>query len=190
VELPELGKPRDLDDTKYGTHDISRVVGLCVEEGEHDVKEIERTVGVNQARMYLLLSLYSVYLNQASINLKHFEVLVDGMTRYLCVDAPDGRKLCHYGETISTSDYETSNISSYEFIKKIYGVTNVPRYGTSYLAHMAYAYIMEAIFLAGYLDAEDPLDDAYGRIIYGLPPKVGTYYSTYIGERREAYTAV
>lgn len=186
VEIPESPKCHDKDDELYGSHDISRIIGLCVQEGEHDVQEVEQTLGVNVARMYLLLSLYSVYLNQASINIKHFEVLVDGMTRYLCVDAPLNNAICHFGETISTSEYESSDVSRYEFVKKLYSVAGVPRYGISYLAHMAYAYIMEAIFLAGYLNAEDPLDDAYGRVLYGLPPKVGTYYDSYIGERRDA----
>lgn len=186
VEIPESPKYTNIDDKLYGSHDISRIVGLCVQEGEHDVREVETTLGVNVARMYLLLSLYSVYLNQASINIKHFEVLVDGMTRYLCVDAPLKDAFCHFGETLSTSEYENSDTSKYTFIKKIYSVAGVPRYGTSYLAHMAYAYIMEALFLVGYLNAEDPMEDAYGRIIYGLPPKVGTYYESYIGERRDA----
>lgn len=169
---------------KSGT--VEKGEGLCIEEGDHDIREVLQILGPDKAQFYLLMSLFSVYNGQANINIKYFEVLVDGMTRFICVNNKPGAEI-KIGQALSTYDYaHLSYKSNYTFIKTINGVKEIPRGGSHFLGHMAYAYLADVLFMSNYLESKDNLEEPYSRILFGLPPKAGTYYPTYLGERDAA----
>ncbi len=167
---------------------VKRGEGLAAEQGDFDIREYLEINGLDKTQKYLAIALFLCYQNQATINFKHFEVLVAGMTRYICIDVEEGADIC-IGQSITIADYAHRDELYYtkgaKFHKTLLGTDDVPLRSRHMLEHLAFSHVREGLFLMSYLGTDDPLVQPYSRMLVGLSPRIGTYYTTYLGDRRE-----
>lgn len=157
--------------------------GLCVQQGDHDPNEILEYLGIEAAQKYLLFILYHTYIGKASINLKHFEVLVASMTMHAVVKTD--RKDLKVGQFYTTQQLYKGSMLNTKVVSKLRGVKKIPLLKPNALSNIMMENIVSGLSRAVAMGNEDDLEGILQRAMLGLKPKVGTYYKGYAETRLE-----
>ncbi len=149
-------------------------------EGILDINEILRYRGVEDAQMHMMFSVYNLFVDEVFVNIKHFEILIAGMTLYLCYKSNGSFRTGNY---YSIKEYMEGDKEDALFYKVIRGIKQVPKVKNDFLTSIYSedlgSVIQRNIVTSGY----DSLTDPFVRVTLGLKPELGTYYPDYINSR-------
>ena len=158
--------------------------GICDGEvhGDFYIRELEEILGADDAIKYLVLQLYNLYKDECKIVLVHFELLAASMLHYMVFDTD--REDLRVGQYVSYRKLHLGETSGTRCKPVILGVNRIPVLSMDSMRTIAMERVGEGLARSCVLGLEDPMEDPIQRIMLGLPPKLGTYYSNYITERR------
>lgn len=147
-------------------------------EGLLDVNEILKYRGVDQAQMFMLFSAYNIFVvNSVTVNFKHFEVLVNGMTFYLC--SKGNGSTFKTGKYYSIKEYMNNDHSGCEFIKVLRGLKQTPKIRNNFLTSIFLEDVNRTVTRNIAVSGIDDLSDPFVRISLGLKAGVGTSEPSY-----------
>lgn len=145
-----------------------------------DVNEILKYRGVDKAQMYLLFQSYNIFKNEIPVNFKYFEVLVNGMTMFICTKGNNTFKVGNYYSMI---EHTTGDKTDCQFIKVLRGLKQVPKVRTDTLTSVYLEDVSKVITRNAITSGEDSLKDPFVRISLGLPAGIGTADENYMKDR-------
>ncbi|MBR1443662.1 MAG: hypothetical protein IJ583_09035, partial [Firmicutes bacterium] len=159
---------------------LSALLGSC------NISEIEEYGGIKKALEYMIFSIFTIYFSQATVNLKHIEVLTSEMVKYVVVESKGGN--IPIGTVLDCREYKAvDDKENYTILPKLYNSLNAPLIGENFLKGMSFSYFKDVYSAALIMGKEDSLKNAFSRIMMGLAPLTGTSYPNYLRERKEAY---
>lgn len=146
-------------------------------QGDLNMKEVIKYRGVDFAQRYLVFKLYDIFHSNVDVNLKHFEVLVLGMTLYLCLKGNEHFRVgCEY---TSQQYYNNSKDNCY-FEKMLYGVKDIPLKKTDVFSTMFMERIVEGLSKSIITSGYDSLTNPIVRTAFGLSLNMGSDIEGYI----------
>jgi DNA-directed RNA polymerase subunit beta' len=157
--------------------------GLCVQQGDHDPNEVLKYKGIEAAQKYLLYILYHTYLGKATINLKHFEVLVACMTMHVVITTD--RKDLKIGQFYTTRELIREGTAGTKVLSTLHGVKRIPLQKESALSNIMMENVVYGLSRAVAMGNEDALEGILQTVFLGLTPKLGTSFSGYMVDRLE-----
>ena len=160
---------------------VEKGEGLCVQQGDHDPNEVAKYLGVEEAQIYLLYAMYHTYLGKASINIKHFEVLVASMTLHLVTrtDRPDLK----IGEFYTSKELLSGRVDATKYTTVLKGTKSVPLLKQNAMSNILMEDIVKGISRAVLMGHVEKFDGSLPAIALGLKPKLGTYFPNFVNER-------
>lgn len=159
---------------------VNRGDSIQLIEGQLDINEILKYRGPDEAQMHMLFSSYNIYRDEVFCNFKHFEVLISGLTLYICSKSNSQFQI---GKYYSNKEYLTGNREGAEFIKVVKGLKQVPKIRNNFLTSIYLEDVSNVTSRNIIVSGEDSLEDPLVRVSLGLQPKLGTYYPEYIETR-------
>lgn len=178
-------KVRVYDSVKYKSH-VQRGETIQLYPGYKDTNEVYSILGIDAAISHLLFTTYNMYESSVGIDLKHFEILVNGMVLMVCTKSSDDG-VFKVGHAYSLSEYYLGyhpNCGA-KFEKIIRGLKRVPRMRDDFLTALYLEDVRDAAQRNFFMSGKDDLKDPLVRITMGMDPGIGTAYDTnYIINRR------
>lgn len=159
---------------------VKKGESIQVEEGILDINEILKNRGVEEAQMHMLFTAYNIFVSEVYVNFKHFEVLINGMTLYLCTKGNNNFKVGNY---YSIKEYTYHNREGCEFIKVLRGLKQVPKVRKDFLTSIYLEDVNRTVVRNIITSGEDSLSDPFVRISLGLRSGIGTDEPGYIDMR-------
>jgi DNA-directed RNA polymerase subunit beta' len=153
---------------------------IQIEEGMLDVNEILKYRGIYDAQMFMLFNAYNIFVNEVFVNFKHFEVLVNGMTLYLCTK---GNSYFKTGRYYSIKEYSVKDVDGCEFIKVLRGLKQTPKIRNNFLTSIYLEDVNRTVTRNIVVSGEDDLTDPFVRISLGLKAGIGTAEPNYVDLR-------
>lgn len=150
-------------------------------QGDLDIREVKRERGIDEAQKYLVLQLYDTFNNEVDISMKHFEVVVAGMTYYVCLKGDGGyyKTGCYYKQ----SDLYNHPAQDVPFIKTLKGIKEVPKFNRDFIASMSMEDIGSCVRRGIILNPEDSMTDPIVRMSFGMNYGLGSDVGDYLYER-------
>lgn len=158
---------------------MSLLLGNC------NMMELEKYGGIYSALEYIIFSIFTIYFQQATVNLKHIEVVAAKMVKHIILGKqmeggmPIGMILNHR-ELIQIGEER----EKYEIIPKLFNVVQSPLSGENFLSGMAFSYFKDTYSLAMLMGKTDDLTTVFSWILMGLAPLSGTSIPGYIEDRK------
>lgn len=149
-------------------------------QGDLNMEEVIKYRGVDFAQRYLVFKLYDIFHSNVDVNLKHFEVLVSGMTFYICLKGNEHfRTGCEY----TCGQYHTAKKEDCCFEKVLHGVKEVPLRKTDVFSTMFMERIVEGIGKSIITSGYDSLTNPIVRTAFGLSLGMGSDKADYINQK-------
>lgn len=139
--------------------------GLCVERGDYDINELLNYAGLDAAQKYLLYTLYSIYMDEEDINIKHFEILVAAMTMHLIV-ATD-RSDIKVGAFCDSVQLLSKSLAGTEYISVLKGIKSIPSLRPQPLSQISMEQVKSGLARSVLQGYEDPLNLPISRMLLG-----------------------
>lgn len=153
---------------------------IQAEQGDLDIKELIKYRGADYAQKYLVMFIYNLFRQQVDVNLKHFEVLVAGMTMQLCLKGNGYfRTGCYY----TLPEYYKGDKTGCEFYKTIKGVKEVPLFRTDFFSNIFLENITKGISRGIIMSGYDSLTYPMTRTAFGLTSGIGSDVPGYVEKR-------
>lgn len=149
-------------------------------EGILDVNEILKYRGVDEAQMYMLFQAYNIFVNEVFVNFKHFELLVSGMTYFLCTRGNDIFKTGNY---YSLKEHTINDTAGCEFTKVLRGLKQAVKVRNDFLSSLYLEDVNRTVTRNIITSGVDELKDPFVRITLGLTAGIGTEDPSYIEMR-------
>lgn len=150
------------------------------EEGILDVNEILRVRGVDEAQMFMLFSAYNIFKNEVFVNFKYFEVLLNGMTLYLCTKGNEHFKVGSYYSIIEHNSHDTTGT---KFTRVLRGLKQIPKVRNDFLTSIYLEDVGRTVTRNIIVSGEDELKDPIVRVSLGLDLQIGSDVPGYLKMR-------
>lgn len=150
------------------------------EEGTLDINEILAIRGVDTAQMFMLFNAYNIFVNEVYVNFKYFEILVSGMTFYMCTKSNNNFKTGHY---YTLKDYTIGNKDGAEFIKLLRGLKQAEKVKDDFFTAIYLEDVGTAMMRNVAISGKDRLVDPFVRATLGLNPGIGSDVDDYLEKR-------
>ena len=167
------------EDIKLKKH-VEQGDSIQLVQGDLDIREIMKERDVNQAQKYLTLVLYDTFKNEVDVNIKHFEVVVAGMTSLVCVGGNDYFKT---GSFYTMEEYNSHDNSNCVFFKTLKGIKEVPKYRNDFFSTIFMENIGDGVKRSILLNPKDEVKDPIVRISFGRFYGQGSDYDDYMDEK-------
>ena len=156
---------------------VKRGDSIQLIQGDLHINEILELRSPEEAKSYLSVFLFNLFQKEVFVSLKHFEIIVASMSFKLCI------KGAHYFKTglyYTLQEYYSHNHSSSEFIDRLVGVDDVPRYRNDMLDGILYENIQKCVERSIITSGRDELKHPITRYSLGLPLGVGSDIPGYL----------
>jgi len=157
--------------------------GICVLQGSLNINDILQYKGVIAAQEYMVYSIYTTYFTQQAVNLKHMEILVAEMTKYIVVNKSSPETWPYIGAVLSKREALALTDGMYELTPKIFGSVTAPRYKQGFLSSLAYRDTSQGFSHALIFGKVDDLTSTFSNLMVGQPPCSGTRFPYYLSDR-------
>lgn len=157
--------------------------GICELQGSLNINDILQYKGVTAAQEYMAYSIYTTYFTQQAVNLKHIEILVAEMTRYIVVNKSATEAWPYIGAVLSKRDALSLDSAKYELTPQIFSSVTAPRYKQGFLSSLAYRDTSQVFSHALIFGKVDDLTSTFSNLMIGQPPCSGTRFPTYMADR-------
>lgn len=156
--------------------------GMCIERGDYDPNELLEISGVEATQKYMIHMLYSIYRDEAEVNMKHFEIILSSMTMAMVIntDRPDLK----VGQFHDMVQMKSGSLENTEYYTKIVGMQRVQTYRAMALSTIVMEHLAEGLSRSVLIESEDPLTMPMQRILLGKGTYGGTHYPNYIENRK------
>ena len=177
---------------------VTRGEGMCVMQGDFDIKELQEYQNAYEAAKYFILTCYTTYMKNADVNMKHFEVLASGMLMYMVFNN-GGVKGLRNGQFYTKTELaslvsldkvlyhdNTNDVCISEWGKTVIvkplmvGVKNVPIYKCGCMSNILMENVSHGMAKAAVTQTKDNFNEPLTLLSLGRAPSVGTYYKDYI----------
>lgn len=160
---------------------MSLLLGNC------NIKDIETCGNTQKALEYIIFSIFSIYFQQATVNLKHIEIVASEMVKYIIIGKETSAKL-PIGMILNNREFvDLNDKNKYEIVPKLYNSIQAPLVGENFLSGMAFSYFKDVYSLSMLMEKTDTLKNAFSRILMGLTPLSGTSVPSYLEERKQLF---
>lgn len=149
-------------------------------QGNLDIREIMKERNVEEAQKYLALVLYDTFKDEVDVNIKHFEVVVAGMTFLVCMAGNDYFKTGHF---YTTREYRDHNNEDCIFFKTLKGIKEAPKYKNDFFSTILMEDMTESVRRSIVLNPADEMKDPIVRLAFGLSYGIGSDIGNYLTER-------
>jgi len=157
--------------------------GICKLQGSLNINDILEYKGVKAAQEYMAYSIYTTYFTQQAVNLKHIEILVAEMTKYIVVNKSTPEAWPYIGAVLSKREALTLDKTKYELTPKIFSSVVAPKFKQGFLSSLAYRDIAQVFSHALVFGKVDDLTSAFSNLMVGQPPCSGTRFPNYMADR-------
>lgn len=162
---------------------VSKGEGLSYKHGDHSINELIRYCGIDEARLYTVLKLYSLYKSECNICLIHFEIIVTAMTRYMVVSS--NRSDLKVGQYYERKELMAGDVSGTVYIPRLISLKELPLVSQSAMDTILMENHSEGLSRVCALQLGDKLEKPLNRMVFGLSIKTGSALPGYIEERKE-----
>lgn len=149
-------------------------------QGDLDIREIMKERSIEEAQKYLTLVLYDTFKNEVDVNIKHFEVVVAGMTYLVCVASNDYFKTGSFYTMEEANAHDTDGAA---FFKTLKGIKEVPKYKNDFFSTIFMENIGESVRRSIVLNPHDEMKNPIVRMSFGMFYGLGSDVDSYITER-------
>lgn len=157
--------------------------GICELQGSLNINDILLYKGVTAAQEYMAYSIYTTYFTQQAVNLKHIEILVAEMTKYIVVNKSTAEAWPYIGAVLSKRETLSLDSGKYELTPQIFSSVTAPRYKQGFLSSLAYRDTSQVLSHALIFGKVDDLTSAFSNLMVGQPPRSGTRFPNYMADR-------
>lgn len=135
------------------------------------IDEVGYYHGIEAERRYLALKLYDLFKEQIFVNFKYFEVIVAGMSLYLCLKGNDYFKSgCYYTQV----QYFKHDRAGADFTLTVHGARDVSARKSNFFDTIFLEDIRDNAARSIVLNGSDDLDNPLTRLIFGIPTNTGS----------------
>lgn len=162
---------------------VNKGEGLSYKHGDYSIPEVLRYCGIDEAQLYLVNKLYSLYMSECDLCSVHFEVIVEEMTRYMIVSA--GNTDLMVGQYYNRSDYISKANDTVVAVPRLVSVKELPLTSQDALDTILMENHSQGLSRACALCLSDRLEKPMNRMLFGLSIKTGSALPNYISERKD-----
>lgn len=149
-------------------------------QGDLNVREVEKYRGAEEAQRYLAVKLYDIFQKEVYVNIKHFEVLVAGMTFRVCTK---GNSYFKTGLFYTVGEYWGHDRTGAEFFTLLKGVGDVPLYRNDVYSTIFMEDIKKGIGRSIIVSGQDEMKLPITRYSFGLNLGIGSCVPGYVESR-------
>ena len=170
--------------------EVKKGESMCRIPGDQDIREKERYAGIDSAQRMLALSTYFIFKAVASVNIKHFEVIVASLRAKMVLENPDNIKGVKVLQIYTNTEWKRKGLAGNEgrlrYKDILVGVKDLPKVRESCLCNILLEDVVAGLQRCVFVGNEDDLINPINATVMGLKPRVGTGYNpNYIEERLE-----
>lgn len=158
--------------------------GLSYKHGDYDLHEVIEYCGIEEAQLYAVYKLYSLYKSECDVCTIHFEVLVASMTRYMIISA--GNTDMKVGQYYTRKELMQQGNDTVVYEARLLSVKELPLVSQEALDCILMENHCEGLSRVCALELSDTLTKPLNRMMLGLTIKTGTAMPNYISERKES----
>lgn len=162
---------------------VKKGEGLSYRHGDYDINEVLEYCGIEEAQLYLVYKLYSLYRSECNLCTVHFEVLVESMTRYMIVSS--GGSSLRVGQYYNGKTFNKLATSDTVAVPRLLSVELLPQVSQDAMDLILMENHGRGLARACALCLTDPLDRPLNRMALGLTIKTGSAMPGYIEERKD-----
>lgn len=162
---------------------VKKGEGLSYKHGDYSINEVLKYCGIEEAQLYLVNKLYSLYKSECNLCAVHFEVMVAEMTRYMVISA--GNTDLMVGQYYNRYDYLTKANSSVVAVPRLLSVQEIPLASQDALDTILMENHSQGLSRSCALCLTDRLEKPMNRMLFGLTIKTGSALPNYIKERKD-----
>lgn len=166
---------------------------LCSTKGDYSIAQYQDIMGTKAAQIKLLHTIYCLYKQTSAIKSIHIECVISSMTLVQILDTDSlelFRSQWYHMSQVAEALGKAVPVDGIKYgdtlyRTKLFGLSQVPQTDASPLTKIMLEDIGRGLARAVVLNLVDPLEDTLQRCMFGLIPKIGSYYSDFINQRRK-----
>lgn len=162
---------------------VEKGEGVCDGEvhGDYYIRELEEIMGIDYALRYLVLKVFSLYMDECKLVPVHIEVLVSCMHQYMILQTD--RSDLIVGQYSDRRRLLSDSLENTRYRDCILGIDRVPVVSLNALKSIAMENVGSGLARAHIYGLKDNLEDPLVRIMLSLPIEQGTYFDSFWNSR-------